>query len=247
MPLTLSHPAAVLPMLRGPLVPTALVVGAISPDLPYFVQLPVTAESWHEPFVNATFSHSLEGLLLVGLPSVVLLALLFHMVRRPMLDLLPFSLAGPSRPAGKSWLALGIWFLPSALIGLATHVVWDSTTALTTDRLFQHASSVVGAIAIVVWCVRRFRSPELTIERVMTTRCWVAKRLPVILSIFLTSTVLAATSVLQAQDRDGTLGLELTLSLFLKSGLRIAAGAMVIYALVWHVASLIQRVRYTKA
>lgn len=37
MPLTLTHPAIVLPLARGPLVPSALVIGAMAPDLPYFV------------------------------------------------------------------------------------------------------------------------------------------------------------------------------------------------------------------
>jgi len=49
MPFTLAHPAAVLPLFRGPLVPAALVVGAVAPDLPYFLRatgVPVGAQSW---------------------------------------------------------------------------------------------------------------------------------------------------------------------------------------------------------
>ncbi|MEI5672079.1 MULTISPECIES: DUF4184 family protein [unclassified Nocardioides] len=37
MPFTLVHPAAVLPLVRTPLVPSALVLGSVAPDLPYFV------------------------------------------------------------------------------------------------------------------------------------------------------------------------------------------------------------------
>lgn len=39
MPFTGSHPAAVLPLLRWGLIPSALVIGSMSPDLGYFLPL----------------------------------------------------------------------------------------------------------------------------------------------------------------------------------------------------------------
>ncbi len=256
MPFTLSHPAAVLPLLRGPFVPVALIAGAIVPDLPYFLNVPVTAQSWYEPFVNATFSHSFKGILLVGLPSVVLIAFLFRFVRRPLGDLLPLRLdsTGYEGMQRRGRLSYGSWFLISALMGLATHVVWDSIThggslvgvelpflqadlvaGLAVNRFLQHASTLLGAIAIVVWCVRRLRSRELSIEWVAVSRARAMQRLAIALAVFLASAVFAVFSVLEVRDRDGALGLELTLSLFLKSGIRIAVVALVIYALVWHI------------
>lgn len=233
--------------------PAALVAGAVVPDLPYFLNIPVTAQSWYEPFVNATFSHSFKGLLLVGLPSVVLVVLLFSVVRSPLRDLLPFRLAlkGYDGIQRRSRFSFCIWFLISALIGLTTHVVWDSIThegsllgvelpflqanlaaGLTVARFIQHASTLLGAVAIAVWCVRRFRSHELSIEWIAVSRGRAVKRLAIAFSIFLASAVL---SVLEVQGREESLGLELTLSLFLKSGIRIAAVAVLIYALVWHI------------
>src|SRR5690606_26266927 len=63
VPFTLSHPAAVLPFVRAPFVPAALVAGALAPDVPYFVRLPRSADAWYEPFVNATTTHQPLGAL----------------------------------------------------------------------------------------------------------------------------------------------------------------------------------------
>ena len=77
MPFTLSHPAAVLPLLRRPFSGIALVAGAVAPDLPYFARstpIPVGAQSWYEPYLNATTSHGLLGALTVSLPYALVLA-----------------------------------------------------------------------------------------------------------------------------------------------------------------------------
>lgn len=50
MPFTGSHLAAVLPLMRSRwLVPSALVIGSMVPDLPYYLPLPVTATLTHSP------------------------------------------------------------------------------------------------------------------------------------------------------------------------------------------------------
>lgn len=80
------HPVAVLPLARGPLSLLVLVSGALAPDVPYYlraVRLPVTAESWYEPYVNATGSHSLPGLLSVSLPLALALYVCGSMARSP--------------------------------------------------------------------------------------------------------------------------------------------------------------------
>ncbi|WP_277682019.1 DUF4184 family protein, partial [Saccharomonospora azurea] len=49
----MSHPAAVLPLLRRPFVPAALVAGAVAPDLPYFLTTLGVSETgphdWYGP------------------------------------------------------------------------------------------------------------------------------------------------------------------------------------------------------
>ncbi|MEU4115258.1 DUF4184 family protein [Kitasatospora sp. NPDC028055] len=190
MPFTLSHPAAVLPLLRTPFSRAALVAGAVAPDLPYFLVatgLPVSAQSWYEPFANATTTHTLPGALTVGLPYTLALWALLLAGRRPLAALLPLpSPAAPTVGApgtagtpGAPGMAGAVvrragWVLLSALIGLATHLVWDSFThfdgfvvtrapwlnttlagSLSWARALQHASTIGGLAAIAVFGWRR--------------------------------------------------------------------------------------------
>ncbi|MFF7995399.1 DUF4184 family protein [Kitasatospora xanthocidica] len=158
MPFTLSHPAAVLPLLRragerGPLVASALVAGSMAPDLPFFADslLPgvyghggLTHRWWAVP----TLDVALAGALVAG----------WHgLLRGPLVALLPERWAGGAealtvRRAGSGVDALAgtgtstgtsagagsgtgtgtaegvAWFAASAAIGAATHVGWDAFT-----------------------------------------------------------------------------------------------------------------------
>lgn len=179
MPFTLSHPAAVLPLLRHPFSGIALVAGAVAPDLPYFARsmpIPVGAQSWYEPFMNATTSHGLLGALTVSLPYALALATFCWLARRPVDALLP-GVAGQGEPrptTAGALLTRGGWVLLSLLIGIATHLVWDSFTHgnefvvthvpllshqlvgdLTWARALQHLSTVGGLVLIAVYLWRR--------------------------------------------------------------------------------------------
>ncbi|MEV0953840.1 DUF4184 family protein [Promicromonospora sp. NPDC050249] len=181
MPFTLSHPAAVLPLLRRPFSAAALVAGALAPDLPYFARstpVPVSAQSWYEPYLNATTSHTMLGALTVSLPYAVALWGLFLVARRPVGSLLPAP-AGtrpPERDHGgtSALLRRAGWVLLSLLIGIATHLVWDSFTHsdgyvvmhvpylstplagdLTWARALQHVSTIGGLVIIAVYLWRR--------------------------------------------------------------------------------------------
>lgn len=177
MPFTLSHPAAVLPLLRSPFCPAALVCGSLAPDAPYFLGgagIPVSAQSWYEPFLNATHSHTLPGLS-VALPFTLALLALYGLVRRPVTELLPWRPTAASDRTGGFPRRAG-WVLLSALIGVLTHLAWDSFTHfdgyvvthvsalrsrvagdLTVARAIQHVSTVSGLAAIAVHLWRRPR------------------------------------------------------------------------------------------
>ncbi|MEU0914691.1 DUF4184 family protein [Streptomyces althioticus] len=178
MPFTLSHPAAVLPLLRHPFSPGALVCGAVAPDVPYFLAaagIPVSAQSWYEPFLNATTSHQMSG---IGVPAVFAAVLLaaYAVVRRPVVALLPARLSPDSEHGLGDPLRRAGWVLLSLVIGIATHLVWDSFTHadgylvthlailrshvagdLTVARAVQHLSTAAGLLAIVVVMWRRLR------------------------------------------------------------------------------------------
>ncbi|WP_243436780.1 DUF4184 family protein [Streptomyces sp. FH025] len=173
MPFTLAHPAAVLPLLRRPFSRAALVAGAVAPDMPYFVStvgLPVSARSWYEPFVNATTTHGVSGVVPVTLPYALTLWALLRAGHRPLASLLSLA-AAPSWPGSVGALVRRAgWIVLSALIGIATHLVWDSFThfdgfvvthapwldnamvgGLSWARALQHVSTIGGLAALAVY------------------------------------------------------------------------------------------------
>ncbi|MER7585111.1 DUF4184 family protein [Kitasatospora sp. NPDC097691] len=152
MPFTLSHPAAVLPLLRragarGPLVASALVAGSMAPDVPFFAEslLPgvyahggLTHSWWAVP----TLDVAIAGALVAG----------WHgLLRGPLVALLPERWAGGAEAltvrrvvattgagaGSRAGAGVGgepgigsdaVWFAASAAIGAATHVGWDAFT-----------------------------------------------------------------------------------------------------------------------
>ncbi|MFE9040909.1 DUF4184 family protein [Streptomyces sp. NPDC007818] len=136
MPFTLSHAAAVLPVLRrngtarGPLVASALVAGSFAPDLTYFVATVVP-----EAMAFGDVTHSPVGLVTVDVVIAAVLVGLWLTVREPLAGLLPERWRGRvySVVRGRPWrerrpAGLAVWFAVSAALGATTHVVWDAFT-----------------------------------------------------------------------------------------------------------------------
>ncbi|WP_424184692.1 DUF4184 family protein [Actinokineospora sp. G85] len=119
MPFTLAHAAAVLPLLRTRLTPSALVVGSMAPDLVYFALL--------RP-VGGRFTHGPVGLLVLGLPLAVLVLVLWHAFTvHAFLAVAPAAVrarVGPVAPAPRP----GVRVLASILVGAVTHLLWDAFT-----------------------------------------------------------------------------------------------------------------------
>ncbi|MFG1706414.1 DUF4184 family protein [Nonomuraea sp. M3C6] len=163
MPFTPSHMAAMVPLMASPRVrryldPWALALGAMVPDLPIFLPFLPDYGNWH----------SWLGVVTIDLAAVLVLLPLFHGVfRDPLISLLPPSLAGRAALLTPSRLR----FVPmvlGAVVGAASHVLWDSFTHSTAPmewgawlsvsvfgvirlfRLLQYVSSVIG-LAIVLW------------------------------------------------------------------------------------------------
>jgi hypothetical protein len=178
MPFTLAHPAAAIPFwstLGRAGVLSALIIGSMSPDLPYFLP-------WK---IDRANSHSLIGLFFVCLPLGFATYSLFHgllrpvgyaLLPRPIRDRLPRIPGSASLPADPVW---GV--LISLTVGAATHIFWDGFThqygfaveavpALRTFlfevdghevylyRVLQHASSLIGLSLLAYWGWRWFRT-----------------------------------------------------------------------------------------
>lgn len=134
MPFTLSHAAAVLPVLRrdgtarGPLLAGALVAGSFSPDMPYFA-----ASVLSGVFRFGRFTHSAAAVPTLDPLIAAALVGVWLFLRDPLPALLPErwqaragTLLGGERPPWSARTAA--WFWVSATIGAATHVGWDTFT-----------------------------------------------------------------------------------------------------------------------
>ncbi|MFB9248643.1 DUF4184 family protein [Sphaerisporangium melleum] len=122
----MSHVIAVLPLRRW--MPTSgLVIGAMVPDLPYYVPLPfsgVTTHDWRTGWAAD---------LLAGFG---VLALFHLLLRAPLTALAPDRLRArlpglASRTAGAgapTWMAAGVVMGAAILTGTATHLAWDAFT-----------------------------------------------------------------------------------------------------------------------
>ncbi|GAB3245971.1 DUF4184 family protein [Kineosporia babensis] len=194
MPFTGSHPAAVLPLLGTRLVPSALVIGSMSPDLLYYLALPDPvrwrwSEVSHSPFGIVGFDLAmglLAFLIWHGLIVPLAVAISPAALRDRLAPELPVPLLHHARRVPV--IVLSLW------IGAATHVLWDEFThpgrwgtenipwlaeqhgLLLGYRWGQYGSSVVG-LALIGWVLLRWwmrTSPQPGLQRVAALRPAVA-------------------------------------------------------------------------
>lgn len=173
LPFTLSHAAAALPFMRGGLVPSALVIGSMAPDLPYYLPLPIAQ----------SLTHSTAGVGTVDLLLAVVCFAIWQVLFAPVaVAAAPEGLRrrlAPRHPVGwRHHLATPTALLlagASLLIGSATHVLWDEFThagrwgaanidwlatthgALAGYRWAQYASGIVGLIVVAIAAARWWR------------------------------------------------------------------------------------------
>jgi hypothetical protein len=155
VPFTLAHPAAVLPLLRHPFVPVALIAGSMAPDAPYFLTTAgitsTSADDWYGSFLNATTTHSLTGLPIDLFYTAVLIGA-YSLLRAPI-TALGLALPKLGRPNV-------LWLILSALIGAGTHLLWDFLTDadfVPVPRLLQYASTAFGLV-VIGWYLWKHRS-----------------------------------------------------------------------------------------
>lgn len=171
MPFTGSHPAAILPLVRLGLPASALVIGTMAPDLPYYLPTPTTAAHTH------TLAGALGADVVLGLCAF----LVWHLVLVPPLvwaapeglqrripDHLRTGSMQRLRTPGYLWRAC-----LALAIGALTHVAWDEFTDAGTwgTRLFPwlettmlglaihrwfHLAGSLGGLALLAWFLARW-------------------------------------------------------------------------------------------
>jgi hypothetical protein len=176
VPFTLSHAAAALPFRRTRLVFSAVVFGSFAPDYEYFLRF----GPWGK------FGHSTLGIFVFHLPASLIMLWLFHVyAREPLWAWLPQNIRqrvklGP-RTLPLKGVAQTALLLLSILVGVLTHILWDSLThpfywpyrhwpllsytaqlpllgPMPCYKLFQHASTVLGALVLLLWFSRWYRA-----------------------------------------------------------------------------------------
>lgn len=192
VPFTVSHVAAVLPAtrftaLRDPLIISALAIGAMSPDVPYFLPLGV----WW------AWGHNWVGLVVQDVPvTLALVVAYWALLAAPLRELSPGSIR-QRLPVdvlvshGRApWRALVLVVLAAAF-GAATHIIWDAFThsdrfgvhavgwlqipalvgPLPAYRVLQYASSAIG-LALICWSLVRWFRTTPPVARSATGLGW---------------------------------------------------------------------------
>jgi len=95
LPFTVSHPAAVLPLARRPLVASALVVGAMVPDIVYYAPwLPFGPEE----------THAFSGVVTYDLAAGLVVLAIFHvLLKEALLALAPERWQARLAPAARGF------------------------------------------------------------------------------------------------------------------------------------------------
>jgi Domain of unknown function (DUF4184) len=172
VPFTLSHAAAALPFRRTRLVFSAVVFGSFAPDYEYFLRF----GPWGK------FGHSTLGIFVFDLPASLIMLWLFHRyAKEPLWAWLPERvrqrvILGPRTLPLKGIRQIAL-VLVSILIGVITHILWDSVThssywpyrhwpllsntvqlpllgSMQYFKFFQMASTILGALVLLLWFVR---------------------------------------------------------------------------------------------
>jgi len=140
MPFTGAHPLAVLPFValrhRLPLDPTCLVIGAMAPDVEYFVR---------GYMYGGKLGHTWLGVLVFCVPVTLVLAFAWQRLVAPaLLAAHPARAWPPAHHAG--WLPL------SAALGASTHVLWDALTHPDGFIVVQWPALAPYAADLQLWC-----------------------------------------------------------------------------------------------
>ena len=127
MPFTFSHPAIVLPITYLPkkwYSLSGLIMGSMTPDFEYFIRMKDYSK----------YSHTWTGLFWFDVPLGLILLFIFHnIIRDVLIEYLPFSLnirfsAFSNFNWNKYFSRNIIVVLISLVVGIASHLFWDSFT-----------------------------------------------------------------------------------------------------------------------
>jgi hypothetical protein len=192
MPFTLAHPAAVMPLRRLKYLPVpALIVGSMTPDLPYYIPSRVFSFGQHD-------THTIYSSIVICAPLGLLILAVGLLLRRPLTALMTERARWVSLREAELFAAHPLnWLLaiPALLIGSWTHILWDAFThpgtwlvrrvdALSApinlfgmytgevSHVLQYASSLFGLAVIAYWYSRVAMEAPPEVNTSVTRPLW---------------------------------------------------------------------------
>jgi hypothetical protein len=248
MPFTFAHPAAVLPLRRSKILHVAaLMVGSITPDLPYYVPARYGRLMWE--------SHTAMGAIWIDIPIGLVTLLMGFLLRRPLTVLMSARARAlclqsmehfRERPALWWWAPLGIY------IGVWTHILWDAAThdsgsivkrvsalsapltlggyTTTVCHFLQYVSSVAGLLILAIWYLR-LKTPS-TVESANSAVVTEPARIAILVLVSTIAVAIGAFIAIRTAYLDGVfyrlMYLLLTRSIAWFMALYMAAGMLVL-------------------
>jgi hypothetical protein len=181
MAFTLAHIAAILPFHKScrKLPFDALAIGAIVPDLPYFINSP-----------NYIISHQWKGIIIYCLPYGLIILSLWRILIRDVFLKMYIGESISTKNYNVKKLIVSLFYLNLAIIiGCMTHLIWDGVThpngfiavgfeflqyqiliyndiKISISRLLQYTSSVIGLLILY----RLFLSREVNTKYLFNYR-----------------------------------------------------------------------------
>lgn len=196
MPFTPSHAVLALPFIRTPLIPAAIAIGAMTPDLPLFLRGFGVTYAFTHTYANVLWTMVIAfGLFLIW--RVVLRPAASELSPSWLARRLPNDWDEPAADAATEAVGIGQRrsYIPllvvSLLLGVASHILWDAFThaerlgldlfpalaqqwgPLQGFKWLQHGSSVVGLVIIGVWAVLRLRGSTPHADRDRALPGWI--------------------------------------------------------------------------
>lgn len=188
MPFTFSHPAIVLPATYLPkkyYSLSGLIMGSMAPDFEYFIRMKDFSK----------YSHTWSGMFWFDVPLGLILLFIFHnVVRNPLIEHLPFSLnirfsVFEKFNWNKYFRKNVVVVLISLLVGIASHLFWDSFTHeggyfaeaipflqdrfdvlnhnIYVSKLFQYICSAIGGTVMLIYISRFPEGPNTKQQNIL--------------------------------------------------------------------------------
>lgn len=179
MPLTIAHPAVVIPLKKVGLPLSALIIGSVVPDFEFFLRISSTR----------VIAHTFPGVFLFCLPVGLMLYFLFHLIiKKPLLSLLPSAhqsrILHNSKPLRIFPLCHFFKIISALLLGIFSHLLLDSIThenSFFTARLpflsysfliapfgsikiyflLQQFFSIAGIAIVILWYINWYKNSSV--------------------------------------------------------------------------------------